>query len=314
MREHAELGEQIVERIPGAAPTRARDPPPPRAFRRPRVPRRPGRLRDPDRGAHRRRRRHVLGDHAGAPPTRPRAAARRRSRSCAAARARSSTRRSSPRLQAVLASADADALPPRGLSRPARRGGVWHASCGSDAGPTHRERRCAENAGDEHARFPSRERVREALAAAGLEVEIVETPGVCAHGGRGGGCRRERASTQIVKSLVFLCDGRPVLALVAGDNRLDESLLGQGSRAATSRARTPPRACASTRASRSAAWPRSARSTPCPTFCDVDLLAHEPRVGRSRVRPTPSSASSRPALAAAAGAKVAELALREPAS
>lgn len=38
---------------------------------------------------------------------------------------------------------------------------------------------------------------------------------------------------QIVKSLVFLADGQPVLALVSGDNRLDEQALSEACGGAT---------------------------------------------------------------------------------
>ena len=70
----------------------------------------------------------------------------------------------------------------------------------------------------------SRERVRNALRAAGLECDIVETPD-SARTAVEAAAAVGASVGQIVKSLVFLCDDRPVLALVAGDNRLDEALL-----------------------------------------------------------------------------------------
>lgn len=68
------------------------------------------------------------------------------------------------------------------------------------------------------------QRVSDAAAVAGLVVEVVEFPD---------GTRTAEDAARavdapvatIVKSLVFLLDGAPVLALVAGDNRLDEAKL-----------------------------------------------------------------------------------------
>jgi len=67
---------------------------------------------------------------------------------------------------------------------------------------------------------PSAERVSEALGAQGIESRIIEFP-------QSTRTAQEAAAAigttvgQIVKSLVFLADGRPVLALVSGANRLD---------------------------------------------------------------------------------------------
>ena len=92
MRLHAELGEQIVERIPALHAAGGRDPPSPRALRRHGLSRRPDRIRDPGRGAHRGRGRHVLGDDADAAVRARRAPSTRRCTSFAAVPARSSTR------------------------------------------------------------------------------------------------------------------------------------------------------------------------------------------------------------------------------
>ena len=71
---------------------------------------------------------------------------------------------------------------------------------------------------------PAAERVAAALRSLGVKVAIVEfsqttrtAPDAAAALGTTVG--------QIVKSLVFVADGRPVLALVAGVNRLDEGKL-----------------------------------------------------------------------------------------
>jgi len=67
---------------------------------------------------------------------------------------------------------------------------------------------------------PSAQRVAEALRTLGLEPEIIEFPQITR-------TAQEAADAigttvgQIVKSLVFLADGRPILALVSGTNRLD---------------------------------------------------------------------------------------------
>jgi prolyl-tRNA editing enzyme YbaK/EbsC (Cys-tRNA(Pro) deacylase) len=156
----------------------------------------------------------------------------------------------------------------------------------------------------------SRERVREALVAAGLEVEIVETP-ASARTAVEAADAVGASVAQIVKSLVFLCDGRPVLALVAGDNRLDESLLGQVAGGHITRADA-----AGVREHTGFAIGGVAplgSLNPLPTFCDVDLLAHE-HVWAAAGAPHAVFRVEPAALAAAAGAKVAELALREPAS
>lgn len=68
------------------------------------------------------------------------------------------------------------------------------------------------------------ERVAAAATAAGLEIEIRRFPEgtrTAADAAAAVGCD----VAQIVKSLVFLADGRPVVALVSGANRLDPSRL-----------------------------------------------------------------------------------------
>jgi prolyl-tRNA editing enzyme YbaK/EbsC (Cys-tRNA(Pro) deacylase) len=69
------------------------------------------------------------------------------------------------------------------------------------------------------------ERVAATLRAAGVEARVEEfaepTP-TARDAARAVGCEL----SQIVKSLVFVCDGAYVLALVPGDGRADEGLLG----------------------------------------------------------------------------------------
>jgi prolyl-tRNA editing enzyme YbaK/EbsC (Cys-tRNA(Pro) deacylase) len=152
----------------------------------------------------------------------------------------------------------------------------------------------------------SRERVRNALRAAGLDCEIVETASartaVEAAAAVGAGIG------QIVKSLVFLCDDRPVLALVAGDNRLDEARLaelagGQITRADAARVREY------TGFAIGGVAPVGSLQQ-LPVFCDADLLRHD-YVWAAAGAPDAVFRVEPRALAEAAGAQVAELALRD---
>ena len=71
---------------------------------------------------------------------------------------------------------------------------------------------------------PSAERVAAALRALGVKAQVIEFP----HTTRTAQDAAAAIGTtvgQIVKSLVFLADGRPVLALVSGMNRLDPEKL-----------------------------------------------------------------------------------------
>jgi len=78
------------------------------------------------------------------------------------------------------------------------------------------------------------ERVAEFLRAAGAEARLEELSGDTAtavDAANAAGCEL----SQIVKSLVLLCDGDPVLALVPGDRRLDVEKARRASGAATAR-------------------------------------------------------------------------------
>src|SRR6476659_5911643 len=75
------------------------------------------------------------------------------------------------------------------------------------------------------ATHPNVRRVTDAADARGLTIEVRRFP-------EGTKTAADAAAAigvevgQIVKSLVFLVDGEPVMALVAGDNQLDEKKLG----------------------------------------------------------------------------------------
>jgi prolyl-tRNA editing enzyme YbaK/EbsC (Cys-tRNA(Pro) deacylase) len=76
-------------------------------------------------------------------------------------------------------------------------------------------------------------RVADVLQRAGIDARVKEFPeGTPTAGAAAKAVGSSRA--QIVKSLVFICDGRPVLALVPGDRRADENkvAVSAGARAA----------------------------------------------------------------------------------
>lgn len=76
------------------------------------------------------------------------------------------------------------------------------------------------------ARLSARERFLAGADALGMAPEILRFPEgtrTAEQAAAAVGC----ALGQIVKSLVFLCDGRPVLALTSGANRVDTGRLGE---------------------------------------------------------------------------------------
>jgi prolyl-tRNA editing enzyme YbaK/EbsC (Cys-tRNA(Pro) deacylase) len=87
---------------------------------------------------------------------------------------------------------------------------------------------------------------------------------------------------QIVKSLVFLVGGRPVVALVSGANRLDEARLASAARGAVGRADA-----ATVREATGysiGGVPPFGHDTELPVYCDRDLLQH-PTVWAAAGRP-----------------------------
>ena len=114
-------------------------------------------------------------------------------------------------------------------------------------------------------------RVQAALLAAGVDARIEEFPSSTR-------TAQEAAATvgtsvaQIVKSLVFLADGRPILALVSGANRLDTAKLAQIAGAKIMRADAD-----SVRAATGYAIggvPPVGLATPLPVYCDRDLMRY----------------------------------------
>ena len=115
-------------------------------------------------------------------------------------------------------------------------------------------------------------RVEAALREAGIESEIVHTP-ASARTAEEAAATVGTSVSQIVKSLIFLCDGNPVIALVSGSNRLDTRALGALAGGRIERAD----ADAARRATGYAIGgiPPVGHLAPIPTWIDRDLLAFD---------------------------------------
>lgn len=81
------------------------------------------------------------------------------------------------------------------------------------------------------------------------------------------------AVSQIVKSLVFTLDAAPVLALVAGDNRLDEALLATAL-GGEEVGRADAEMVRATTGYAIGGVPPFGHASPLPTVVDEDLLTH----------------------------------------
>ncbi len=116
-------------------------------------------------------------------------------------------------------------------------------------------------------------RVREALAALGLGTDIIEFP-------QGTRTAQDAAAAigttvgQIVKSLVFLADGRPVLVLTSGRNRVDSAKLAREAGATRIERADADRVRAETGFAIGGV-PPVGHATPMDTFIDQDLLAYD---------------------------------------
>jgi len=120
---------------------------------------------------------------------------------------------------------------------------------------------------------PSSLRVVEAARAAGLEIEVREFP-------EGTRTAEDAARAigvsvgQIVKSLVFTTDGRPVLCLVSGLNRVD------GARLAVITGASDVRRASADEVEHATGFaiggvPPLGHAHPLPIYCDRDLLAFD---------------------------------------
>ena len=117
------------------------------------------------------------------------------------------------------------------------------------------------------------ERFTTAARALGLEPEVRRFPEgtkTAADAARAIGCE----VAQIVKSLVFIADGLPLLALTSGANRADTRRLAELTATAEVRRATPEEARAATGFA-VGGTPPFGHPQQLRTVCDQDLLAHE---------------------------------------
>ena len=116
-------------------------------------------------------------------------------------------------------------------------------------------------------------RVAEVLKRAGIDARVEEFPeGTPTAGAAAKAVGASRA--QIVKSLVFVCDGRPTLALVPGDRRADETKVAAAAGTRSARVARPEEVIAAT-----GFEPGGVAPFPAPGISQVlmsgELLAHE---------------------------------------
>lgn len=117
---------------------------------------------------------------------------------------------------------------------------------------------------------PSAQRVVDAAAALGLTIEVRDFP-------EGTRTAEDAARAigvtvgQIVKSLVFLADGKPVVCLVSGSNRLDTERLSKAT-SATRIDRADANAVRDATGYAVGGVPPFGYGEPLPVYCDRDLL------------------------------------------
>jgi prolyl-tRNA editing enzyme YbaK/EbsC (Cys-tRNA(Pro) deacylase) len=117
------------------------------------------------------------------------------------------------------------------------------------------------------------DRFTEAARRMGVEPRIRRFPDgtrTAADAARAIGCD----VAQIVKSLVFMVDDRPVIAFTSGANRVDASKLAAVAGAAVARKATPEEARAATGFA-VGGTPPFGHPAPLPTYLDPDLLAFQ---------------------------------------
>jgi Cys-tRNA(Pro) deacylase len=152
---------------------------------------------------------------------------------------------------------------------------------------------------------PNVERVVAAAAATGLRIEVERFPEgtrTAEDAARAVGCE----VAQIVKSLVFMADGRAALALVSGANRLDPVRLASALGATDARRATGDEARAATGYAIGGVPPLG-HATPLPVLVDRDLLSHE-RLWAAAGLPDAVFAVEPDDLVRASGGRVADLA------
>jgi prolyl-tRNA editing enzyme YbaK/EbsC (Cys-tRNA(Pro) deacylase) len=117
------------------------------------------------------------------------------------------------------------------------------------------------------------ERVAAVLRAAAVDARIEEFPEgtpTAGEAARAIGCTR----AEIVKSLVFVCDGRPVLALIPGDKRADAQRLSAAAGAGYARVAKPEEVVSATGFEPGAVAPFPAPNV-SRVLMDRSLLRHE---------------------------------------
>jgi Cys-tRNA(Pro) deacylase len=155
------------------------------------------------------------------------------------------------------------------------------------------------------AEHPNVDRVAQAAATQGLAITVQRYPAgtrTAEEAARAVGCD----VAQIVKSLVFVADGRVVIALVSGADRLDVERLGSVLAATAVRRANADEAREATGFAIGGIPPLGHRTT-VPVVIDEHLLQHE-TVWAAAGLPDAVFAVSPSALAEAAGARIAAVA------
>ena len=152
---------------------------------------------------------------------------------------------------------------------------------------------------------PNVQRVMEAAASAGLAIEVVRFPAgtrTAEDAARAVGC----SVAQIVKSLVFVVDGDPIIALLSGADRLDPTRLASAMDATHVRRADGEEVRAATGFAIGGVPPLG-HERRMPVLIDERLLAHA-EVWAAAGLPDAVFRASPQALARAAGARRASLA------
>jgi Cys-tRNA(Pro) deacylase len=151
---------------------------------------------------------------------------------------------------------------------------------------------------------PNVARVTDAARAAGVEISVERFPEgtrTAADAARAVGCE----VGQIVKSLVFMADDRPIVALVSGANRVDLARLARATGAAEARRADGDEARAATGFAIGGV-PPFGHATQVSVLVDRDLLAYD-RVWAAAGLPDAVFAITPAELVGASGADVADI-------
>jgi len=157
---------------------------------------------------------------------------------------------------------------------------------------------------------PNVSRVVAAASDAGLQIEVERFPAgtrTAADAARAVGCD----VAQIVKSLVFMADAAPILALASGANRVDAGRLGEALSAGEVRRADGDEARAATGFA-IGGIPPFGHDRPLTVLIDRDLLTHD-RLWAAAGLPDAVFAITPDALVKASGGRVVELAEPTPA-